>query len=131
MAPSNDDEPTLDTRSTAETTLDRVLHHVALEAMDGEPTDDSIRWSESLYQRTQSQLAALRRQPAPATASIAMRNLQFPAEYRDLDRAALIARIDAVGRATQASYQHLELTQLSDDDLRRLLARLEEPDPER
>jgi hypothetical protein len=124
-------KPMNSTATAAESALDAVLHHVALEAMDH---DDSTKrddhWANALHQEMQSQIAALRRQLVPERAVISPIG-RTPTDYQTLDRKTLLARIEVLRYSGSVRYAHLDVTGLSDDDLRRLLATLEAPtDPE-
>jgi hypothetical protein len=125
------DEPNNVTETFTESALDAVLHHIALEAMEhNASTERNDRWANGLHQKMQSQIAALRRQRVPARAAISPIE-QIPTDYQGLVRKSLLARIEALRNSGSVRYAHLEVTGLSDEDLRRLLATLEPPaDPE-
>jgi hypothetical protein len=121
------DEPTNVTETVTESALDAVLHHVALEAMEHDAsTERHDRWANGLHQKMQSQIAALRHQRVPARAAISPIE-QIPTDYQGLVRKSLLARIEALRHSGSVRYAPLEVTRLSDDDLRRLLATLEPP----
>jgi hypothetical protein len=127
MSTDKRDKPTNGTTTAAESALDAVLHHVALEAMEHDTwTERSDCWANGLHQKMQSQIAALRRQRAPARAAISPIE-QVPTDYQGLVRKSLLARIEALRHSGSVRHAHLEVTGLSDEDLRRLLATLEPP----
>jgi len=105
--------------------LDAVIDHVAEEeAENGEPTEQDLRWSHDLRRQMQSRIAALRRQLTPARPII--RSVSIDSGIRVLDREGLLAQLEALRQRGDLRYAHQELTGLSDDDLRRMLALLAE-----
>jgi len=101
--------------------LDAVIDHVAEEeAENGEPTEQDIRWAHDLRLKMQSRIAALRsahtgptNHPGPAP---------MDSELRALGREGLLARLEALRQHGGVQYAHQDLTGLSDDDLRQMLA---------
>ena len=120
MPPSDkDDAPVPD----AIAILDAVIDHVAEEeAENGEPTEQDIRWSRDVRREMQSRIAALRRQ-LTAAQPIDQPAVPIGSDIRVLDRESLLARLEALRQGDSAQ----DLTGLSDDDLRRMLARLTGP----
>lgn len=105
--------------------LDAVIDHVAEEeAENGEPTEQDLRWSRDLRRQMQSRMAALRRQLTPVQPIV--RSVSIGSEIRGLDREGLLAQLEALRQGGDVRYAHQDLTGLSDDDLRRMLAILAE-----
>jgi hypothetical protein len=132
VSPANNDDDAHGSPIGPDAMLDNILHHVALEAAEhGISTARTDRWAERLHQATQSRLAAMRRQDTPPNPSI-KRADPVPIAHDLLARDALVARIEHLRQTGHLRYAHLDLAALNDEDLRRLLAPLAEPDvPER
>jgi uncharacterized protein involved in exopolysaccharide biosynthesis len=110
----------------ASAVLDAVIDLVAEEeAENGQPTEQDIRWSRDLRAQMQSRIAALRRQLTPAQPG-APQGTPVGAEIRALDREGLLARLEA-HRGGGDGNTRQDLADLSDDDLRQLLANLVGP----
>lgn len=107
--------------------LDELSHQAAMhEARHGKSTPDDRKWSRELGQMLEVRLAELRRNLTPAEAPTE-KAPPIPKSLYALARDALIARITEVTRAMGGTiqYAHRNLTGLSDDDLRRLLATID------
>jgi len=104
--------------------LDAVIDHVAEEeAETGEPTEQDLRWSHDLRREMQSRIAALRGRLTSAQ-PIAQPVSPVSTEVRALDREGLLARLKALRLGDDDAQ---DLTEMSDDDLRRMLATLMGP----
>jgi hypothetical protein len=122
MPPKDNDPPE---GVDAASVLDTVLHHVALEAAErGDATEVVSQRTLELHQQTLSRIAELRRQLTPVQ-PIIKRAEPIARELQLLDRDALLAKLEALRHDAGVRYAHMELTNLSDDDLRRMLATLE------
>ena len=107
--------------------LDAVITLVAEdEAEDGQSTPDQARWAHGVAQAVAIRVAELRRQLTPARPVI-KRAAPVASQIRALDRVGLLARLETLRQGEQVRYAHQDLTGLSDDDLRRMLAILEAP----
>lgn len=101
---------------------DDILDLVAEDdAETGEPTEEDRQWSQRLEARVKSRVAELRRRLTPTEVSI-KRGVTIPSEIQALDRDMVVARLDILRQAGIVLYQHRELTGLSDDGLRLMLA---------
>jgi len=120
MRPNDkDDKPV----PNASAVLDAVIDLVAEEeAENGQPTEQDIRWSRDLRAQMQSRIAALRRQLTPAQPN-APQDTPRGTDIRALDREGLLARLEA-HRGGGGGNARQDLTGLSDDDLRQMLANL-------
>jgi hypothetical protein len=107
--------------------LDAVIALVAEdEAEDGTSTPDQARWARGVAQAVAVRVAELRRQLTPVRPVI-KRAAPVGSQIRALDRVGLLTRLEALRQGEQVRYAHQDLTGLSDDDLRRMLAILEAP----
>lgn len=107
--------------------LDAIYTDAALEeAEHGEVTARDREWADALRARTRGRLAELRRNFLPPLTDAKPPRPIRPA-LQAMDRTALLALSNAViqrrGGEIQIAYRHL--TELSDDDLRRLLETLD------
>jgi hypothetical protein len=101
---------------------DDILELVAEDdAETGEATEEDMQWSQRLDARVKSRVAELRRRLTPTDVSI-KRGVTIPAEIQALDRDAVVARLEILRQADRVLYQHRELTGLSDNGLRLMLA---------
>jgi hypothetical protein len=106
---------------------ERLLQDVAEQhAEDFVPTESDLKWAKDTRAYVNRRLAELRRRLTP-TASPPREGVVVPAWVQALDRAALLAQIEALRQGEAARYAHHDLTALTDDDLRALLALLTEP----
>jgi hypothetical protein len=113
--------------------MDTLLSDAAEQAAeDYEPTADDEQWARDTLAALECQLAELREhrgaQPSPAQTK---RRVAIPAEMRTLNRAAVIAKIEELRRRGGVAYAFDNKTDLSDNDLRGLLATLQALVPER
>ena len=107
---------------TAVDTLAAILAHVAMDAdNDDRPTDDDRDWAQALAADTQRRLNAMRRARTPRSPAIGPA-ASISAELQALARPALIAQLGQVSQRGDAKFAHRDLTGLTDDDLRQLLA---------
>ena len=84
-------------------------------------TPDDARWAQEVSASVKSRLAALRRQLTPTHVSV-RRGVEIPPEIQAMDHAALIARLEHLRQSPDVQYAHRDLTGLSDNDLRTMLA---------
>jgi hypothetical protein len=81
-------------------------------------------WAQKVRRALDAKLAGLRRQLSPAR-SPQRRATRVSAELRALDRAELVARLDVLRQTPGIRIAHLGLSDLTTEDLRRLVAELE------
>lgn len=108
--------------------VDAVMDHVAQEYAESVEvfTPEEDLWAQALRRRVESELARLRRQLTPAR-SIRKRLPPISDELRALDRDELLARLAVLRQASGVRYAHQDLTGLTTDDLRQLVAVILEP----
>jgi hypothetical protein len=111
--------------------VDAVMDHVAQEYADSAEvfTPEEDRWAQALRRRVDSELARLRRQLTPVR-STRKRLPPISDELRALDRDGLLARLAVLRQASGVRYAHQDLTGLTTDDLRQLVAVILEPPTE-
>jgi hypothetical protein len=111
--------------------VDAVMDHVAQEYAESTAvfTPEEDRWAQALRRRVESELARLRRQLTPAR-SIRKRLPPISDELRALDRDALLARLAVLRQASGVRYAYQDLTGLTADGLRQLIAVIMEPPTE-
>jgi hypothetical protein len=111
--------------------LDAVMDHVALEHAESAEvfTPDEDRWARGVRQRVDRELAALRRQLTPEQPRH-KRLAPIPQELLALDRHALIARLEILRQGSGVRYAHQDLTGLTCDDLRQMIAAILGPPTE-
>lgn len=114
-----DDKPVPDAIAILDAVIDLVAEE---EAENGEPTEEDIRWSRDLRAQMQTRIAALRRQ-LTAVQPIAPQAAPVGADIGALAREGLLARLEAL-RGDGERNARPDLTGLSDDDLRQMLANL-------
>jgi len=101
---------------------DDILDLAAEDDADtGEPTAKDRQWSQRLDARVKSRIAELRRSLTPTDAPI-KRGVTIPPEVLALDRDAIVAQLEILRQGEHVRYSHQELTGLSDNNLRILLA---------
>jgi hypothetical protein len=101
---------------------DDILELVAEDdAETGEPSAADRQWSQRLDAQVKSRLAELRRRLTPTEVPI-KRGVTIPPQIQALDRNALVAQLEILRQGEHVRYTHRELTGLSDDNLRILLA---------
>lgn len=109
---------------------DDILDLVAEDDAEiGVASDDDRRWSQRVDAQVKSRIAALRRQLTPTVVPI-QHGVTIPPAIRAMDRQALVAQLERLRQGGQLRYAHHDLTGLSDNDLRTMLAIAAEP-PER
>lgn len=113
-----------DSESEAVHPLETVLELVAEESIDPADEARADAWARGLRQRVDTQLAALRRQLTPAR-PVPRDAIGISDEIRSLDREALLARLEILSQAPEVRIAHLDLSGLSEDDLRQLVAEIE------
>src|SRR5678815_4441731 len=107
--------------------VNAIMDHVAQEEADrAVPTPEERRWARGVRKRVDVELARLRRQLTP-TELKPKRPPPIPDEIRTLDRAGLLAQLEVLRQREGVRYAHLDLTELSTDDLRQMIAALLEP----
>lgn len=104
--------------------LETVLEHVSAESVDPDDAAREESWARALRLKVDTQLAALRRQlmplrPAPRPA------VSVSDELRALGRDALLARLEILRQAPDVLIAHLDVSGLTTDDLRQLIAEIE------
>jgi hypothetical protein len=109
--------------------LDAVMDHVALEHAESAEvfTPEEDRWAHGVRQRVDRELAALRRQLTPDQPP--HKRLPIPEELLALDRQALLARLETLRQGSGIRYAHQDLTGLTCDDLRQMIAAILGPPP--
>jgi hypothetical protein len=101
---------------------DALLDAAAEDDIDNyEPTPDDRQWARSVDAMVQERLDALQRQLGRTRPTI-QRGVAIPPEIAKLDRAALVAQLEALRRSSAVRYAHQDLKGLSDHDLRTMLA---------
>ncbi len=104
-----------------------LLDDVAEQAAeDYVPTDDDIQWSREVATMVKGRIAELRRQLTPAQPTV-RRGVGLPPDIQALDRESLLARLESLRQRAEVRYAHQDLTGLSVDDLRTVLALLVAP----
>ena len=101
---------------------DDILDLVAEDDADtGKPSEGDIAWSAAVDASVKARLAELRRQLTPSDVPI-RRGVEIPPEIEALDRQALVAQLEILRQGANVRYAHQELTGLSDNNLRIMLA---------
>ena len=108
-------------------TLDILTHELGLlEMTDGRTTPDDRRWAEDVVASMHARIAEYRRSRLPDHVPI-KKAAPIGERLRAMSRAALEALlgtlVDELG--PQAQFAHRKLDAYSDDDLRRLIQRIE------
>ena len=108
--------------------VDTVMDHVAQEEADSaEFTPEEDRWARGVRQNVDTHLAALRRQ---LTQIQPERPTSIPDEIRALDREALLTRLEILLQGSDVRHAHVDLTELTTDELRQMVAAILEPPTE-
>lgn len=113
---SNDPEPTHP--------LEKVIQAVSADSFEEDFGVREDRWAQKVRRDMDAKVAGLRRRLNPAR-SPQHRATRISAALRTLDRAELLARLDALRQAPGIRIAHLELSGLTTEDLRLLVAELE------
>jgi len=104
--------------------LERVIQEVSADSFEEDFGVREDMWAQKVRRALDAKLAGLRRQLSPAR-SPQRRATRVSAELRALDRAELVARLDALQRTPGVGIAHLKLSDLTTEDLRLLVAELE------
>jgi hypothetical protein len=103
------------------------MDHLAQEEADTtEFTPEEDRWARRVRQGVDTQIAALRRQLTPVRPKLESLP-PIPDEIRALDREGLLARLEILRQGPGVRYAHMNLTGLTTDDLRQMVAAILEP----
>jgi hypothetical protein len=118
------DGPLIDPRLV----LDAIMDHVAMERAESIEafTPEEDRWARELREKVESKLAELRRQLTPVQ-PLHKRLAPIPEELFALDRDALVVRLDTLRQESGIRDAHQDLTGLTPDDLRTMIAGLLNP----
>ncbi len=104
--------------------LEKVIRDASADSFEEDFGVREDMWAQKVRRALDAKLAGLRRQPSP-TRSPQRRVTRVSTELRALDRAELVARLDALQRTPGGRMAHLELSDLTTEDLRLLVAQLE------
>jgi len=104
--------------------LEKVIGAVAAESFEPDHGVREDRWAQNIRRNVDARLAALRRQLSPPR-SPQRQVARVSVDLRMLDRAALLARLDILRQAPHVRFAHLELSGLTTEDLRQLIAEIE------
>jgi hypothetical protein len=104
--------------------LETVLAHVSAECVDSDDDARADMWAQRIRAKVDAQLAAMRRQLNPAR-PMPRRAARISDEILALDREGLLARLEILRQAPEVRIAHLELSGLTTDDLRQLIAEIE------
>lgn len=131
----SDEKPMKPPRTAAET-LAVILAHVAEdeaedtdEVDDTEPTEEEERWAREQHAKMQARIAEMRRQHTPSH-TVLEHAVPISPAIRALTREELLAQLEVVSHSRMVQYAHRNLTGLTDDDLRQMLAILGTPSEE-
>ena len=108
-------------------TLDILTHELGLlEMKDGRSTPDDRRWAEGLAASMHERIAEYRRSRLPESVPI-KKAAPISERLRAMSRAALEALLGTLVAelGSQAQFAHRKLEAYSDNDLRRLIQRIE------
>ena len=108
--------------------LEKVVHVASADSFEDDSGTREDAWAHKVRRDLEAKLAALRRQLSP-TRTPQRRVTRISAELRALDHAALLARLVVARRDPAVRIAHLELSGLTTEDLRLLVAELEATDP--
>jgi len=104
--------------------LERVIQEVSAVSFEEDFGVREDMWARKVRRALDAKLAGMRRQLSPAR-SDQRQSTRVPSELRALDRAELVARLDALQRDPGGRIADQELANLTTEDLRRLVAELE------
>lgn len=119
----SDEKPGKPRRSAAEV-LAVIFDHVADEIADStnsEPTEADRRWAHDEHAKMQARIAEMRREHTP-THIVIERAVPISPAIRALTREELLAQLEGVSHSRAVQYAYRNLTRLTDDDLRQMLA---------
>jgi hypothetical protein len=104
--------------------LEKVIQAASADSFEEDFGVREDRWAQKIRRDLDARLAGLRRRLNPARPS-QHRATRISAALRALDRPELVARLDALRQAPGIRVAHLELSGLTTEDLRLLVAELE------
>ena len=104
--------------------LEKVIQVVSADSFEDDLGGREDRWAQNVRRDLDAKLAGLRRRLSLARFR-QHRASRISAELRSLDHAALLARLDALQQTPGVRIAHLELSGLTTEDLRLLVAELE------
>ena len=104
--------------------LEKVIQEVSADSFEEDFGVREDMWAQKVRRELDAKLAGLRRRLNPAR-SPERRATRISAELQVLDRAELLARLDALQQTPEIRIAHLELAGLTTEDLRLLVAELE------
>lgn len=104
--------------------LEKLIREVAADSFEEDLGVREDMWAQKVRRALDAKLAGLRRQLSPAR-SPQPPATRIPAELRALDRAELVARLEALQQTRGDRIAHVELSDLTTEDLRLLVAELE------
>jgi hypothetical protein len=104
--------------------LELLAHELSADSFEDDLGAREDRWAQNVRRNLDAQLVAMRRRLAPARTT-APRVTRISAELQALDRAALLERLTTLRSGPEVRFAYLELTELTTDDLRLLVAELE------
>lgn len=103
--------------------MERLAQEVSADTFEDDLGAREDRWAQGVRRNLDTQLAALRRRLVPAKG--AARVTRISAELRALGRAGLLARLADLQSRPEVRFAYLQLTELTTEDLRLLVAELE------
>ena len=115
--PGDGEQPT----GAAPHPTETLLGELAKERADPFDAWREQQWVDQTQVTLAAQIAALRRRHTPDR-PVARRLARISDELHGLDRAALLLRLERLRSQPQVQIAHMELAELSDDDLRQLIA---------
>lgn len=104
--------------------MERIAQELSADSFEDDLGAREDRWAQNVRRNLDAQLVAMRRRLAPARTTTP-RATRISAELRALDRAALLERLATLRSGPEVRFAYLELTELTTDDLRLLVAELE------
>lgn len=96
------------------------------DAETGVASEDDAQWAQHLRGDVKARLAELRRQHTPAAVPLKY-GVIIPAHIQAMDHNMLVAQLEILRQDPDVRYAHRDLTGLSDNDLRQMLAILVGP----
>lgn len=104
--------------------LETLLEHTSAESIHPQDDERANAWARGVRSQVDAQLAALRRQLNPAR-PMPRRAARIPDELFAMAREDLLARLEILRQIPEVQIAHLELSGLTTDDLRQLVAEIE------